>query len=183
MTRPANGAARDLVIGVHIRRGDSCHKGRYCPANLTSSYPPLCFLDLAAVQVLRAERTPLHLSPDGTASSTHACAANGAAAPVGDSASPDDAIAGRAGASASPPPPSKRRRVEASAPHPVWLARLLLVEAAAAASFDSAAAHAARAESMALPPTEETLVVATSNGQLATFPLANLEILKAGESH
>ena len=23
---------------MHIRRGDSCSKGRYCPANLTSSY-------------------------------------------------------------------------------------------------------------------------------------------------
>jgi hypothetical protein len=30
--------ARRLTIGMHIRRGDSCHKGRYCPANLTSSY-------------------------------------------------------------------------------------------------------------------------------------------------
>lgn len=29
---------RPLVIGMHIRRGDSCHKMRYCPSNLTSSY-------------------------------------------------------------------------------------------------------------------------------------------------
>ena len=37
----------DLVIGLHIRRGDSCHKGRYCPANLTTSY-------FAAAATLRA---------------------------------------------------------------------------------------------------------------------------------
>jgi len=32
------GSQRILTIGMHIRRGDSCHKFRYCPANLTSSY-------------------------------------------------------------------------------------------------------------------------------------------------
>ena len=32
------GSQRMLTIGMHIRRGDSCHKFRYCPANLTSSY-------------------------------------------------------------------------------------------------------------------------------------------------
>ena len=31
-------SARPLVIGMHIRRGDSCHAGRFCPANLTHSY-------------------------------------------------------------------------------------------------------------------------------------------------
>ena len=34
----AGGGERPLVIGMHIRRGDSCHKRRYCPSNLTSSY-------------------------------------------------------------------------------------------------------------------------------------------------
>ena len=27
-----------LTIGMHIRRGDSCHMHRYCPGNLTTSY-------------------------------------------------------------------------------------------------------------------------------------------------
>ena len=31
-------SSSDLVIGMHIRRGDSCHLRRYCPPNLTSSY-------------------------------------------------------------------------------------------------------------------------------------------------
>jgi hypothetical protein len=34
----ADGADARLVIGMHIRGGDSCLRGRYCPANLTSSY-------------------------------------------------------------------------------------------------------------------------------------------------
>lgn len=27
-----------LTIGMHVRGGDSCHKGRYCPQNLTATY-------------------------------------------------------------------------------------------------------------------------------------------------
>ena len=46
--RLATLAPRALTIGVHIRRGDSCHMGRYCPANLTSSY-------FAAAATLRAK--------------------------------------------------------------------------------------------------------------------------------
>lgn len=30
--------ARPLTIGMHIRGGDSCHKGRFCPSNLTATY-------------------------------------------------------------------------------------------------------------------------------------------------
>ena len=29
---------RPLTIGMHIRGGDSCHLGRYCPSNLTATY-------------------------------------------------------------------------------------------------------------------------------------------------
>ena len=36
--RGGGGGERPLVIGMHIRRGDSCHKRRFCPSNLTSSY-------------------------------------------------------------------------------------------------------------------------------------------------
>ena len=32
------GSGRILTIGMHIRAGDACHKGRYCPHNLTASY-------------------------------------------------------------------------------------------------------------------------------------------------
>ncbi len=34
----AAGGRGTLTIGMHVRRGDSCAAGRYCPSNLTASY-------------------------------------------------------------------------------------------------------------------------------------------------
>ena len=61
----AAGASRPLVIGMHIRRGDSCSNGRYCPKNLTSSY-------FAAAAQLRATYGANHIllaTDDGEAAS------------------------------------------------------------------------------------------------------------------
>ena len=38
LATPPAGGGRPLLIGMHIRRGDSCHRSRFCPANLTASY-------------------------------------------------------------------------------------------------------------------------------------------------
>ena len=79
------GGGNHLVIGMHIRAGDSCHMRRYCPTNLTGSY-------FAAAARLRAKygANRIHLATD-SAEAAALCARRAAGLNVPSALSDDGA--------------------------------------------------------------------------------------------